>query len=155
LRCGSSAASSVAFGVHQCPSSHGIGNLLHLVRCVFCTNTNSVLCIGCYEYRLVMHMHVTFPLVFCSLGLLVGSWPLSTIMVTLLIGGVLCTGLAYFNEDTSYDTWIPTTASALDHQEWVQERFPADYRVELATLSIRNRSGSFAQDEYLAQVRCC
>jgi len=91
---------------------------------------------------------------FYSLGLLVGAWPLSTIMVTLLIGGVLCTGLAYFNEDTSYETWIPTTAPALDHQEWVQERFPADYRVELATVSIKNPSGSFAQAEYLAQVGC-
>ena len=97
-------------------------------------------------------------LVLCSLGLLVGSWPLSTIMITLLFGAVLCTGLAYFRQDTSYDTWIPTTASALAHRDWVRRYFPEDYRSELAIVSITNESGSFTQGEFLARVSylfCC
>ena len=90
----------------------------------------------------------------CSLGLLVGSWPLSTIIITLLFGAVLCTGLAYFRQDTTYDTWIPTTASALIHRDWVRRYFPEDYRSELAIVSIKAESGSFAQAEYLARVSC-
>lgn len=74
-------------------------------------------------------------------------------MITLLFGAVLCTGLAYFRQDTSYDTWIPTTASALDHREWVRRYFPEDYRRELAIVSITNKSGSFSQVEFLAEVR--
>lgn len=74
-------------------------------------------------------------------------------MITLLFGAVLCTGLAYFRQDTSYDTWIPTTASALDHREWVRRYFPEDYRRELVIVSITNKSGSFVDGEFLARVR--
>lgn len=93
------------------------------------------------------------PLAF-SLGLLVGCWPLSTIAVTFLLGGILCTGLIKFKVDTSYDTWIPTTASALGHRDWVRRNFPEDYRSELAIISITNGTGSFAQTEFLAKVSC-
>jgi len=89
-----------------------------------------------------------------SLGLLVGSWPLLTIMITSLAGGVLCTGLIFFKQDTSFETWVPTTASALDNRDWVRRLFPEDYRSELVIVSIKNKSGSFAQTEYLAKVSC-
>ena len=64
----------------------------------------------------------------------------------------MCTGLAYFKQDISYDTWIPTTAPALPHRDWVRRNFPEDYRSELAIISITNGSGSFAQTDFLARV---
>ena len=70
----------------------------------------------------------------------------------------MCTGLLQFKEDTSYDTWIPTTAPALGHRDWVRRNFPEDYRSGLAIISITNETGSetgsFAQTEFLARVSC-
>ncbi|XP_035696825.1 patched domain-containing protein 3-like [Branchiostoma floridae] len=68
---------------------------------------------------------------FYRLGKLVSGHPWLTILLTLLLGGSLSAGMVKFYEERREEKlWTPYGSRVIEHQNWINENFPAQFRFQ-------------------------
>ncbi|XP_077981544.1 patched domain-containing protein 3-like [Glandiceps talaboti] len=67
---------------------------------------------------------------FHRLGRLVGRYPWSTILLSLVVAGCFGIGMLSFTEENRREKlWIPIGAKSLEHLSWIEENFSSDVRI--------------------------
>ncbi|XP_060075668.1 NPC intracellular cholesterol transporter 1-like, partial [Ylistrum balloti] len=67
---------------------------------------------------------------FYSLGLLIGTHPLKTVVLSAFLVGIFAVGVINFTENTySESLWVPPDADVCKYKEWVSVNFPSTLRI--------------------------
>ncbi|XP_057299716.1 patched domain-containing protein 3-like isoform X2 [Hydractinia symbiolongicarpus] len=67
---------------------------------------------------------------FAKLGYFVASYPVPTIVIAVIVSLTCLAGLVeYYAENRGEKLWVAADSQGLKHQEWVEDRYPPQFRV--------------------------